>query len=51
MFVTQLDLTSDTILTRDGDIAISDFGRIALESGMDKLYLARTRYSKNVSTL
>ena len=51
MFVTQLDLTSDTILTRDGDIAISDFGRIALESGMDKLYLARSRYSKNVSTL
>ena len=51
MFVTQLDLTSDTILTRDGDIAISDFGRIALESGMDKLNLARSRYSKNVSTL
>ena len=51
MFVTQLDLTSDMILTRDGDIAISDFGRIALESGMDKLYLARSRYSKNVSTL
>lgn len=51
MFVTQLDLTSDTILTRDGDIAISDFSRIALESGMDKLYLARSRYSKNVSTL
>ena len=51
MFVTQLDLTSDTILTRDGDIAISDFGRIALESGIDKLYLARSRYSKNVSTL
>ncbi len=51
MFVTQLDLTSDTILTRDGDIAISDFGRIALECGMDKLYLARSRYSKNVSTL
>ena len=51
MFVTQLDLTSDTILTRDGDIAISDFGRIALDSGIDKLYLARSRYSKNVSTL
>ena len=51
MFVTQLDLTSDTILMRDGDIAISDFGRIALESGIDKLYLARSRYSKNVSTL
>ena len=51
MFVTQLDLTSDTILTRDGDIAISDFGRIALESGIDKLYIARSRYSKNVSTL
>ena len=51
MFVTQLDLTSDTILTRDGDIAISDFGRIALESGIDKLYLARSRYSKSVITL
>ena len=51
MFVTQLDLTSDTILTRDGDIAISDFGHIALESGIDKLYIARSRYSKNVSTL
>ena len=51
MFVTQLDLTSDTILMRDGDIAISDFGRIALESGIDKLYIARSRYSKNVSTL
>ena len=50
MFVTHLDVTSDMVLTKDGDIAVRDFERMAFEHGIDKLYLAGSRYSKDVRT-
>ena len=51
MFVTHLDVTSDMVLAKQGDIAVSDFERMAFEHGIDKLYLAGSRYSKDVRTI
>ena len=51
MFVTHLDVTSDMVLAKQGDIAMRDFERMAFEHGIDKLYLAGSRYSKDVRTL
>ena len=51
LFVTHLNETSDMVLAGDGDINITDFARVADESGIGRLYLSRDRYSKNVSIL
>lgn len=51
LFITHLNETSDMVLAGDGDINISDFASMAGESGIDRLYLSRDRYSKNVSIL
>ena len=51
LFVTHLNETSDMVLAGDGDINITDFARVAYESGIGRLYLSRDRYSKNVSIL
>ena len=49
VFVTHLNETNDMILTRDGDAGINDLESNAAQSGIDKLYLSRDRYSSNVT--
>lgn len=49
LFVTHLNETGDKILTEDGDESLSDLSQAALDAGIGRLYLSRSRFSKDVS--
>ena len=49
LFVTHLNETGDKILTQDGDASLSDLSQAALDAGITKLYLSRSRFAKDVS--
>ena len=48
LFLTHLNMTGDNLLTEEGDIELSDFEGHAFASGIDRLYLSRSRYSDEV---
>ena len=48
LFITHLDETKDMLLVRDGDTALDVFTALAFDSGIDKLYISRSRFAKDI---
>lgn len=50
IFLTHLNETEDLVLTEEGDIMLADFSNYAYEAGIHKIYISRSRFSREVAS-